>query len=156
MKSGYEVRVAPELWQLIDTYKEKFHPILVGSTKSSYVFGGGGGGRYYHERGKRLSENRLSEIICEVTELYIPGAMGFRPHAFRHIVATDIIKVDPRLGFIIAARALHDKLETVETDYVHLRTSEYFEPVITHFSGMWKTVFGEQSELVVGTARVAS
>lgn len=142
LRSCYEVRVAPGLWPLIDRYKKEFHPILVGSTGSAYVFASGGWGRHRNGRGQRLSEHRLSEIIHDITELYIPGALGFRPHAFRHIVATDIIKVDPRFGFIVAARALHDKLETVETTYIHLKTSEYFEPVNTHFNEVWKKVFG--------------
>ena len=91
-----------------------------------------------------MSGDGLSEIVEMMTELYIPGSEGFRAHAFRHIIATDIIKKDPRLGFFIAAKALHDKLETVEEQYSHLKTSEFFEPVNAHFTEMWGAVFGTQ------------
>jgi hypothetical protein len=144
LKCDYEVRVAPELWPLLDHYKDKFHPLLAGSGRSKYVFIGVGKGRHRNRNGKRLNEYSLSDLIRHLTGLYLPGEVGFGPHAFRHIVATDIIKKDPRLGFILAARALHDKLETVETQYIHLKTSEYFEPVNTHFSEVWSQVIGQQ------------
>jgi hypothetical protein len=142
LRCDYQVRVAPELWPLLDRYKEEFHPILAGSSGSNYVFIGLGKGQRGNKTGNRLNEKSLSKIIRCLTQLYIPGEVGFGPHAFRHIVATDIIKKDPCFGFIIAARALHDKLETVEEEYIHLKTSEYFEPVNTHFSEMWSMVFG--------------
>lgn len=142
LKCDYEVRVAPELWPLLDRYKEEFHPVLAGSSGSTFVFVSVEKGRRRNQIGERLSRVSLSKIIRHLTGLYLPGEVGFGPHAFRHIVATDIIKKDPRLGFILAARALHDKLETVEDKYIHLKTSEYFEPVNTHFSEMWWQVFG--------------
>lgn len=141
LKSNYLVRVAPELWPLLDRYQKEFHPILAGPAGSNYVFVAGGGGQHSKRKGAALCEDSLSDLVRDLTELYIPGALGFRPHAFRHIIATDIIKKDPRLGFYVAARALHDKLETVEEEYIHLKTSEFFEPVNTHFSEMWAQVF---------------
>lgn len=151
LKSDYEVKVAEELWPLLDIYKEEFHPVLVGSSHSKYVFPvsrNSSGTR----AGSRMSEEALSGIVEMMTELYIPGSEGFRAHAFRHIIATDIIKKDPRLGFFIAAKALHDKLETVEEQYAHLKTSEFFEPVNAHFTEMWGAVFGTQQ----GVAKFAS
>jgi integrase len=141
LKSDYHVRIAEELWPILDRYKEEFHPVLVGSTESKYVFVGAGHGPQAREIGKPICEESLSRIIRNLTELYLPGAIGFRAHAFRHIIATDIIKKDPRLGFFLAAIALHDKLQTVEKEYTHLKTSEYFEPVNTHFSEAWSVVF---------------
>jgi integrase len=141
LKSDYEVKVAEELWPLLDIYKKEFHPILVGSSHSTYVFPSSRN-LARTRAGSRMSEEGLSEIVEMMTELYIPGSEGFRAHAFRHIIATDIIKKDPRLGFFIAAKALHDKLETVEEQYSHLKTSEFFEPVNAHFTEMWGAVFG--------------
>lgn len=135
LKTGYHVRVAAELWPMLDRYKEEFHPVLVGSTGSKYFFGG-------------LSAHRLSNIIRRLTGMYSPEGIGFGPHAFRHIIATDIIKEDPRYGFILASIALHDKYETVKEEYVHLKTSEFFEPVNTHFSKCWVSVFGPSSQEV--------
>jgi len=140
LKSDYHVRVAKELWPLLDRYREEFHPILVGSSGSKYVFAA----RPYHNKiyiGHPISVTCLSEYTRSLTELYIPGAIAFGPHAFRHIIATDIIKKDPGIGFFLASRALHDKLETVEKEYIHLKSSEYFEPVNTHFAETWALVF---------------
>lgn len=142
LKSGYEVGVAKELWPMLDRYKEEFHPILAGSSGSSYVFTGVGCiGRGGRKQGAPLSPLSLSNIVNQVTGLYVPSGIGFGPHSFRHIVATDIIKKDPRIGFFLAARALHDKLETVENEYIHLKTSEFFEPVNTHFAEAWNQIF---------------
>jgi len=146
LKSDYRVRVAQELWPLLDRYRDEFHPVLAGSTGSKRVFIGEGNGRYGVHPGLPLTASSLSKIVQRYTEAYIPGAIGFRPHAFRHIIATDIIKRDPRLGFFLASIALHDKLETVENEYVHLKTSEFFEPVNTHFSEMWNVVFESSRE----------
>jgi hypothetical protein len=143
LKCNYEVKVAKELWPLLDIYKKEFHPVLVGSSHSKYVFPVS----YNSARtraGSRMTGDALSGIVEMMTELYIPDSEGFRSHAFRHIIATDIIKKDPRLGFFIAAKALHDKLETVEEQYAHLKTSEFFEPVNAHFTEMWGAVFGTQ------------
>jgi integrase len=147
LKSDYKVRVARELWPLLDRYKDEFHPVLIGSARSAFVFVGAKRGGQRKPRGFRLSENSLSDIVRDMTELYMPGKIGFRPHAFRHLVATDIIKRDPKVGFFLASIALHDKLETVEETYVHLKSSEFFEPVNIHFSETWDRVFG-RSEVV--------
>jgi integrase len=141
LKSDYQVRVARPLCTLLDRYKAEFHPVLIGTSKSNYVFVNSRIGQHTRQYGIRLGERRLSEIICNLTELYIPGCIGFRPHAFRHIVATDIIKKDPSVGFFLASVALHDKIETVEKEYIHLKTSEYFEPVNIHFGETWNFVF---------------
>jgi integrase len=139
LKSHYEVRVAPELWPMLDRYKEEFHPLLTRATGSSHVFiGGAATGKY---QGHPMTAHSLGKIIVTFTQLYIPGEVGFGPHAFRHIIATDIIKKDPRIGFFLAAVALHDKLETVETEYIHLKTSEFFEPVNAHFGEAWSLIF---------------
>jgi integrase len=133
LKTGHHVRVAAELWPMLDLYKEEFHPVLVGPTGSKYVFGG-------------LTAHSLSRIVYQSMGMYSPEGIGFGPHAFRHIVATDIIKEDRRYGFILASIALHDKYETVKDEYVHLKTSELFEPVNTHFSECWVSVFGPSSQ----------
>jgi site-specific recombinase XerD len=141
LESEYEVGVARELWPILERYREEFHPILAGSTKTRHVFIGNGKGCHRKKQGAPLSAKTLSYLIERLTERYVPGGMGFGPHAFRHIVATDIIKEEPQLGFLIAARALHDKHETVEKVYIHLKTSEFFEPVNMHFAEAWRQVF---------------
>lgn len=139
LKSHYEVRVARELWHMLDRYKEEFHPYLTRATGSKHVFIGTAAGK---RQGHSMIASSLGAVVRAMTELYVPGESGFGPHAFRHIIATDIIKKDPRLGFFLASVALHDKLETVEKEYIHLKSSEFFEPVNTHFGETWSLVFG--------------
>ena len=139
LKSHYEVRVARELWHMLDRYKEEFHPYLIRATGSKHVFIGTAAGK---RPGHSMTAHSLGVVVRAMTELYVPGESGFGPHAFRHLIATDIIKKDPRLGFFLASVALHDKLETVEEEYIHLKSSEFFEPVNTHFGETWSLVFG--------------
>jgi integrase len=143
LNSDYQVRVARQLWPMLDRYREEFHPLLAGSTRSRHVFLGSETDKSH--RG-RMNANSLGVIIEQLTELYVPGGIGFHPHSFRHLIATDIIKKDPRIGFFLAAIALHDKLETVETNYIHLKTSEFFEPVNTHYGEAWSLVFDSSRE----------
>lgn len=152
LKSDYEVGVARELWPLLDRYRKEFHPVLAGSTRARHVFircGRCGPGNI---QGSPLLPSSLNHIIHKLTQVYTPGGVGFSPHAFRHIVATDIIKKDPRIGFFLAARALHDKLETVEKEYIHLKTREFFEPVNTHFSEAWNQVFNATGSVMAEMA----
>ncbi len=69
--------------------------------------------------GKTESVENLERIFCEQTVKFIPGCIGFRPHACRHLVATDIIK-NVFDGRRIAALVLHDQLSTVEKRYQHV------------------------------------
>jgi integrase len=144
LKGDYLVQVAAPLWPLLDRYKEEFHSFLTSATQSNFVFVSTGQGRHVKHGGYGLSVNGLTNIIHEMTEMFMPNGIGFRAHAFRHILATDIIKKDPRLGFFLAAIALHDKLETVEKEYIHLKTSEFFEPVNAHVNEIWQLAFASE------------
>lgn len=142
---AYKVQLPPEVWPDIEEYIEKYRPHLIGASLNNYLFLPG---RKHHpkktssdkpKKGNtegRLATHALSDIVRTMTYFYVPveGNPGFGPHAFRHIVATDIIKKDPSVGFFLAAVALNDEIETVEDEYIHLKTSEYFKPVTEHFS----------------------
>lgn len=81
----------------------------------------------------------LSNSIFRRTREHIPESRDFRAHAFRHIVATDIIKNDPKFGFYLASIVLNDHLKTVERSYAHLKTSELYEPYNEYFSKLWNS-----------------
>jgi len=141
LKTDYQVRVAPDLWWMIDAYKNKFRVRFSTAEKSSYVFLTEC--KHFFPRLKnqyKPSATSLSQKVANRTQQYIPNCEGFRAHAFRHIVATDIIKSNPGIGFFLAAKVLHDKLETVETSYAHLKTSEFFEPYNQLFSESWNSL----------------
>jgi integrase len=61
---------------------------------------------------------RYSKRYCPV---HIPG--GIFPHAYRHAVATDILKNDTS-KVEVAAAALHDTAETVRRNYAHLLVAD--------------------------------
>ena len=132
----YKVQLPPEVWPYIDEYLEKYRPHLAGANSNSFLFlpvRYNGNKKSTHGG---LTCDSLGNIVRIMTYFYIPleGNPGFGPHSFRHIVATDIIKKDPSVGFFLAAIALNDELDTVEEEYVHLKTSEFFRPVNEHFS----------------------
>lgn len=139
LKSDYEVRVAPEIWHIIDDYINNFRPKLFEAESSSYVFLGSKQSSSKLSRKEGLSPSYLSVIVNLRTKEYILGCRGFGPHAFRHIIATDVIKNNPGFGFFLASRVLHDKVQTVEAKYAHLKTSEFFEPYNKHLSETWES-----------------
>jgi integrase len=144
IKGDYSVRVAPAVWPMIERYQKEFRPLLAGAETTNYVFRPKSGnsnskdvkkiGKY---NSKAMSAASIRVAIVKATYKFIPSSNGFSPHGFRHIVATDIIKENPKLGFFLAAKALHDKLETVEEEYAHLMTHEFFEPYNDHFAERW-------------------
>lgn len=64
-----------------------------------------------------------------------------RPHAARHIVATDYLKADPRNLAIIAVM-LNDTTETVRQEYASLITQDYATPFSVHMDEKESRVLG--------------
>jgi len=65
----------------------------------------------------------LSKRVEELTRRYIPGCYGFGAHAFRHIVATSILKASDG-DYKTVAKILHDRVATVEKHYDGLRSND--------------------------------
>jgi len=72
-----------------------------------------------------IQPSTLSRWVDLSTKMYL-GGYGFRPQAFRHIIAHDYIKNHPN-GFQIVASVLHDTLETVIKNYGHLSHVDWFD-----------------------------
>src|ERR1044071_3156913 len=140
LQSDYSVRVERHLWPIIERYRNEFRPYLAGAKKCKYVFRQEIRRKGDENNIKPISRPGLTCLMLNLTRDYITISPGFCLHAFRHIVATDIIKKNPEFGFFLASKALHDKLETVERAYAHLKTHEYFEPVNRHFGTAWEEV----------------
>jgi integrase len=146
LNSDYCVRVAENIWPLIERYRKEFRPLLVGADSCNYVFRPSARRRRKCDDKAPMSENTLSALCAQLTYLYLADCPGTGPHGFRHIVATDIIKANPKIGFFLASKALHDKLDTVEKEYAHLKTSELFEPYNEHYSEACRAVVTEWGE----------
>ncbi len=170
LASDYEVEIAPEFYPLIERYQREFRPLLFGAEKTDYVFLKGSNAinrkdlpedavsredlpkdppskKYKPKPAAKdihcFNSQALSERITIRIKAYFPLNPGFRAHAFRHIVATSIIKSNPEMGFFLAAKVLHDKLETVEKEYAHIEMSEFFRPYNRFLSDLLKGVINE-------------
>lgn len=144
LKSDYHVKLAPETWHLIERYQAEFRPQFNDADNSPYVF------LTFMENPRKdtpVSTFHLSNIIRKRTKQYIPGSLGFGGHSYRHIVATSIIKNSPSgIGMFLAAKVLHDRVDTVEENYAHLRTNDYIEPYNEFFSDLWKEVNADKDQ----------
>ena len=114
-KKIYNVPIAAWLTPLIEDYIKTFRPIL-GIDKNSDGF-------FLSNRGTRF--NALNKMIFKITRTLIPGCLGFGPHAFRHLVATDWLTKNPN-DFNTVSELLNDTLEVIMNNYVHLRKDVAF------------------------------
>lgn len=114
----YDCQVHPSAWREIERYLFIFRPTLLRSptdlvflTKSSHG----------------ITEHRpwidLSARVSELTAKYLPRCSGAGAHAFRHIVATSILKADGG-DYKTAALVLNDRIQTVERHYAGIRSSD--------------------------------
>lgn len=127
--SDYDVACPTWLHTIINLYLENrsLFPggkVLNGEFECEYVIRPCTSDMNHGEATNPVDLNTLFRWCITATSLYIPGCIGFGPHAWRHIVATDWIKNNPS-GFQIAAKLLHDKIETVMKNYQHLLTSDW-------------------------------
>lgn len=111
----FDVPLAGWLNGRLDDYVNTVRPQLVRGTESSYLLLTEDGGRV----------DNLSALVFRLTRSYIPGCMGFGPHSFRHIVATDWLKKHPN-DFLTVAELLGDTVETVIREYAHLKQDNAF------------------------------
>lgn len=114
----YDCQVHPSAWRDIERYLFIFRPTLLREptdlvflTKSSHG----------------VTEHRpwaeLSGRVYQLTAKYLPRCSGARAHAFRHIVATSILKADGG-DYKTAALVLNDRIQTVEKHYAGIRSSD--------------------------------
>ncbi|WP_211226414.1 site-specific integrase [Azonexus hydrophilus] len=113
----YDCQVHPSAWLDIERYIFKYRPTLLRSptdlvflTKSSHGV-------------SHRPWTGLSARVQELTSKYLPRSSGIGAHAFRHIVATAILKADGG-DYKTAALVLNDRIQTVERNYSGVRSSD--------------------------------
>ncbi len=111
----YDVAVAGWVGELIDEYVAEHRLVMLAGKDSDAFFVGW--------RTKRMSS--LSKRVFTLTKRYIPDSPGFSAHAFRHLVATTLLKANPD-AFVMVAELLNDRLETVIATYAHLKRDDSF------------------------------
>lgn len=112
----YDVAVAPWVGDLLDEYVEEYRATIVGSSGGGYLFVCNGSAGIW---------KGMSRHVQQLTKKHVRGTAGFGLHAFRHLVATDMLKRHPN-AFVTAAQLLNDSLETVMRSYAHLQRDDSF------------------------------
>lgn len=107
----YEQAVHPSVAPLIERYIKTYRPLLLGSNTSDVLF--------VSSRGRPYSDGDLSVRFTEITRRRVPNCPGVGLHAMRHIMASTII-LRTRGDYVLAAKYLHDKPETVAKFYAHI------------------------------------
>jgi hypothetical protein len=110
---------------IIQEYLAVYRPLSVGANDCDYLFRPCAHVPSDYETIHPIRENTLSSWVDFATKKYL-GSYGFRPQAFRHIIAHDYIKNHPN-GFQIVACILHDTLQTVMKSYGHLTQHDWFD-----------------------------
>lgn len=72
---------------------------------------------------KHVPWKELSSRVHDITAQYLPKTNGFGAHAFRHIVATSILKATGG-EYKTVAKILNDRVATVEKHYDGLRSND--------------------------------
>jgi hypothetical protein len=116
--SIYDCEVHPSAWRDLERYLFVFRPKLLKSPTDLVFLV-----RLQEGSTSHRPWSGLSAMIYERTAKYIPKCSGFRAHAFRHIVATSILKADGGTHKI-AARVLNDRVATVEKHYDGLTSND--------------------------------
>lgn len=138
----YDVLCPMWLQPIIDRYIEfrKHYPgggiTKEGKRECEYVIRPAVNNGVWPQKHLPVDKETIYRWCIKATSLYISGCLGFGPHAWRHIIATDWIKNHPN-GFQVAARILHDRYKTVKANYEHLETADwllhYNQYLDTHF-----------------------
>ena len=121
--ADYNCRIQPAVWPHLERYLREYRPLLAGAS-TDYVF--------ICPSGKPRPWKGLNRHFFAITRRYFVGTAGFSTHAMRHIVATAILKLS---GSIIrAAKALHDRPETVQKHYAFFLQDDVAEWMTDAFS----------------------
>jgi hypothetical protein len=142
--------VAPlprSLWPYVEEYLSKHRPLLLGADGCDFVFRPGLTGGRVSERGSNtepMRENSLSQILRDNAREYL-RCIGFGPHAYRHIIATDYMKNHPG-GVMVAASILHDTPEMILKCYGHYQQADFFEHWLVYHEGQLEAVHAGRAQ----------
>jgi integrase len=116
--SIYDVQLQESAWRDIERYIFEFRPKLIKfPTDLAFI------SRPMHTTTEHKPWFDFSHTIYRLTVRYIPQCTGFRAHAFRHLVATSILKA-PGGTHKTAAKILNDRVATVERHYDGLTSND--------------------------------
>lgn len=120
----YSVQVADWVKPRLQAYLDEYRGTLLAGKTSPYLF---------VSRSSQGFWESMSSHVMKLTRRYIDGSPGFGMHAFRHLVATDWLSQHPN-DFLTVAELLNDKLDTVITNYAHLKRDTSFSRYEQHIN----------------------
>jgi site-specific recombinase XerC len=116
----YDMPVQKSAWADVERYLVKFRPVLK-RCETDFVFLSA---KTYRRDRPGQPWTDLSTRIRDLTKRYLWRSPGIGVQAFRHVIATSIIKASGNRDFKTAALVLNDRLATVEKNYAHLRSAD--------------------------------
>ncbi len=111
----YTVTLPAWLAALVEDYVNDHRKTLLGGKTCDNFFLSSNGIRF----------EGLAQQFAKQTRTLIPGCSGFRPHAMRHLVATNWLVKNPN-DFLTVSELLNDSLEVVMSNYAHLKKDTAF------------------------------
>lgn len=126
----YECQVNPAAWRDIEKYLAVHRPKLLQANTDLFFLTANAGPRGRKDNERPVPWNDLGRRVKELTARYLYKCPGIGCHAFRHIVATSILKA-PGGDFKTAALVLYDRVATVEKHYAFLTANEGGERMST-------------------------
>jgi integrase len=94
--------------KMIDTYIDRYRPILLGANAGAWLFPG-------RVPGHHKSVGALRHQICEGTRRHL--GPRFNPHAFRHIAAKVYLEANPGAYGVVQHMLGHNAIETTIDNY---------------------------------------
>ncbi|WP_345797608.1 hypothetical protein [Castellaniella sp. MT123] len=123
----YHAPVHRAVWPDLERYIFKFRPVLQRAPTNLVILtlNGGRAATRARENGQHvhLPYMDIGRTVFRLTRKYLWKSDGIGPHAFRHIVATAILKA-PGGDVKTAAQVLNDKETTVEEHYAWLSSGD--------------------------------
>ncbi|AMG47964.1 hypothetical protein AL520_09500 [Achromobacter xylosoxidans] len=114
----YDSQVHASAWRDIERYLFNFRPKLLREPTDLVFLAMPSHGVTEHRPWEGLSRH-----VAKLTARYLVRCVGIRAHAFRHIVATSILKANGG-DYKTAALVLNDRPVTVERHYAWLRSND--------------------------------
>lgn len=114
----YDTPVLESLWADVERYCKHFRPRLMREATDLFLLSA-----CTREKGPHQPWKDLSSRVFELTRRYLWRCPGVGPHAFRHLVATSVLKATGN-DYKTAALILNDKMSTVEKHYGHITSGD--------------------------------
>lgn len=114
----FDTPVHESVWADLERYLVHFRPRLMREPTDLLLLSACSRSQGPHQPWKELSYR-----VFDLTERYLLGCSGVSAHAFRHLVATSVLKATGN-DFKTAAALLNDRMSTVEKHYAHITSGD--------------------------------